>query len=233
MIEIYAVNIKEKLSKDIYKQYFKIIDKEKKCRIFKFKNINDIKRTLIADILVRFIICNKLNIKNSGIFFCRNKYGKPYLKYPKGIDFSVSHSGEWVVCAIHVQPIGIDIEEIISINCAIAAKHFSKKEISLLKKYDYKNINLFYDLWTLKESYTKFIGKGLLLRFNSFSVILNKYNIKIENSLGISECFFKQYYIDNNYKLSVCASKNEFPDKVIIEKISKVNLFSSILKIDK
>ena len=33
-----------------------------------------------------------------------------------------------------------------------------------------EKINYFYDLWTLKESYIKTIGKGLYTPLNSFSI---------------------------------------------------------------
>ncbi|MCL0028295.1 hypothetical protein M1M88_01070 [Peptococcaceae bacterium] len=44
--------------------------------------------------------------------FVENDYGKPFLKNTNDLYFNVSHSGEWVVCAIHHHPIGIDIEQV-------------------------------------------------------------------------------------------------------------------------
>ncbi len=43
-------------------------------------------------------------------------YGKPYLiKYPT-FHYSLSHSGEWVACAVDTKSVGIDIQEIMEIN---------------------------------------------------------------------------------------------------------------------
>lgn len=51
-----------------------LIDIEKTCRIQKFINRKDKIRTLIAEILVRTIIIEKLNISNNYIMFGRNQY---------------------------------------------------------------------------------------------------------------------------------------------------------------
>ncbi|MCU5539987.1 4'-phosphopantetheinyl transferase superfamily protein, partial [Bacillus cereus] len=154
------------------------------------------------------------------IRFIYNKYGKPFVEKISDFHFNVSHSGEWVVCTTANFNVGIDIEKVSEIEGFKLAKEFFSAE----EFYDISNmnsdekINYFYDLWTLKESYIKTIGKGLYTPLNSFS-------IKKESRTSISyknipkNFYFKQYNIDPNYKLSACATRDEFPQEIIIKDI--------------
>ena len=45
--------------------------------------------------------------------FEKNQYGKPYLSEHPDFYFNISHSGEYVLCAIDNNPIGVDIEEVV------------------------------------------------------------------------------------------------------------------------
>lgn len=38
-------------------------------------------------------------------------HGKPYIKGYDAFQYSLSHSGQWVVCAVDTEPIGADIQE--------------------------------------------------------------------------------------------------------------------------
>lgn len=42
---------------------------------------------------------------------CRTSEGKPYFA-DHAIEFSLSHSGEWAVCALSDAPVGVDVERI-------------------------------------------------------------------------------------------------------------------------
>ncbi|MDA2234204.1 4'-phosphopantetheinyl transferase superfamily protein [Bacillus cereus] len=183
-------------------------------------NSCDINRTLIGDLLIRSLICQKYKINNEEIRFIYNEYGKPFVENFSEFHFNLSHSGEWVVCTTANFNVGIDIEKISEIEALkLANEFFSEEEF-----YDISNINsdeqinCFFDLWTLKESYIKTIGKGLYTPLNSFS-------IKKESRILISyknipkNFYFKQYNIDPNYKLSACATRDEFPQEIIIKDI--------------
>ena len=43
---------------------------------------------------------------------CRETHGKPVLKDCTNLFFNISHSGDYAVCAVSKQPVGIDIERI-------------------------------------------------------------------------------------------------------------------------
>ncbi|MCL0100696.1 hypothetical protein M1N80_02650 [Peptococcaceae bacterium] len=95
-------------------------------RINRFFHFEDVKRVLVADILVKYGIYKNTKIGIKNMSFVENNYGKPFLKNTNDLYFNVSHSGEWVVCAIHHHPIGIDIEQVKKIEIDIAKRFFKK-----------------------------------------------------------------------------------------------------------
>ena len=223
MIEVYAVKLKHFMDTQLLNRFLLHLSEEKRNRINNFHKIEDAKRTLIADILVRISACNKLGIKNKDMIFEKNEYGKPYLKGFNDFCFNISHSYEWIVCAIHNYPVGIDIEIIRPIDLTIAERFYSRHEFNeILNREDSKRIGLFYDLWTLRESYVKAIGMGLYMPFDSFSFnIYDDYRIELIKEFTSIEYYFKRYNIDEKYKMAVCSSTKEFPQNVIFKEIDE------------
>ena len=139
MIEIYAIKEIQKIETMKFEKL--LLNKERSNRIIKWEIA---RRSLIADILIRTIICKKLKIEAKLISISRNKYGKPYLCNNKAFHFNISHSGDWIVCTIDESTIGIDIEMIKSIDLDIAKYFFSIKEQKfLLMKKNQKDFRFF------------------------------------------------------------------------------------------
>lgn len=166
------MKIPKNIESHLLKQLSNLVSNEKKERMKRLLNSCDINRTLIGDLLIRSLICQKYKINHEEIRFRYNEYGKPFVEKFSDFHFNVSHSGEWVVCATANFNVGIDIEKVSEIEAfKLAHEFFSADEF-----YDISNmnsdeqINYFYDLWTLKESYIKTIGKGLYIPLNSFSI---------------------------------------------------------------
>jgi 4'-phosphopantetheinyl transferase len=90
-----------------------------------------------------------------------NKYGKPLLE---GVSFNISHSGEYVMCAISKDSqIGIDIE-IVCENIAhdLIDLVFSKSESKEIMAEPKKIVDRFFKFWTRKEAVLKAEGSGLI-----------------------------------------------------------------------
>jgi 4'-phosphopantetheinyl transferase len=222
-MKIFALKITDKLDDFTTKSLVSLIDENKRDRLLKFVFWQDLHRSLFADLLVRKIIIETFNLVNEEIYFSVNDYGKPYCKFLNNFHFNVSHSRDWIVCAIDGESIGIDVEKISTIDLDISKNFFSDKEhVDLLSSndpYDY-----FFTLWSLKESYIKFIGKGLSYPLNSFSMqLLNNKKIYIESYNQILEnVHFKQYVIDDGYKMAACSINPNMTDAVDILSINDV-----------
>lgn len=100
----------------------------------------------------------------------RTTKGKPYFK-DIPIQFSISHSGNMWVCLMARKPVGVDIQEMREIQYLDIAKRFYTQEeikyVELMGQYG------FFQIWTMKESYIKYLGTGLSEGLNTFSVVQN------------------------------------------------------------
>lgn len=209
MIEVYICKLPEEKSKAIVEKILPNVSIEKQNRINRFFHIDDVYRTLLGDLLVRFILCKRYSLVKKGLTFDKNLYGKPFVSQYPHFHYNISHSGEWVVCAVHEKEIGVDIEKVLPFDLKIAKGLFTEEEYKNLLNEKEERVSSFYDIWTLKESYIKAVGKGMSIPLDSFSVKkLNANTITltdIENNTQITNFNCKQYYINDDYKLSVCA----------------------------
>ena len=98
-------------------------------QIKKFTRIEDLIRGLFAEILIRNIIIQQKLKNNFQFEFATNPYGKPYLSDVENFYFNLSHSEDWVVCAMDSNHIGIDIEKEKSIDITLAKQFFTEKNV--------------------------------------------------------------------------------------------------------
>jgi len=198
-------------------------------RIRKFRRWEDVIRTVFSHLLVKYMIQKKTGLDWTHIIIGRTQYGKPYVKHNTGLHFNVSHSGEYAVVAVSDMPVGIDIEEIKPVDFYALRNFFTKGEFdTLMLTEPAKRLNYFYELWTLKESYIKALGKGLDFPLDCFHITYmreSKYVLKDENS---NHWFFKRYEMDKRYKMSVCSLKDEFPDAIDVLDSEEFMLFTGM-----
>jgi 4'-phosphopantetheinyl transferase len=216
-LKVYGVSIEENdINDEMFDGFLNIVSPEKRQRIQRFKRKEDIVRALIGDILARYTISNATGFSLEELIFTKNAYGKPLLKYPtEDIHFNISHSGKWVVCAIDERPLGIDIEKIKTVEFDIAKRFFSEQEYQdLMKKEVVEQLDYFYDLWTLKESYIKYVGKGLSMPLNSFTINMTADSINLNSVENTTQIYFQQYDFDIEFKCSLCAEQGSAQEKI-------------------
>ena len=107
--------------------------------------------------------------KKTDTVIARTERGKPYFTSPADLFVSVSHSGDYFVCALGSCPLGVDVqthvarrkeseeEKIVRLK-NIAKRFFHPRELPLLEE---DTVSRFFALWTAKESYVKFTGQGI------------------------------------------------------------------------
>lgn len=98
--------------------------------------------------------------------FATGEHGKPRLVDPPlPLDFNLSHSGDWMVCAVSAGiPLGVDIElENKSRDVMrLARRFFSQAETADLEALpEDARRERFYEYWTLKEATVKAFGAAL------------------------------------------------------------------------
>jgi len=98
-----------------------------------------------------------------------NTHKKPY--FDSGVDFNISHSGDRVICCGMAQGIiGIDIEQIKTINLDEYPDYFTQNEWDYIYNHA-DRFEGFFNLWTRKEAVLKAIGTGFHTPLNSVDVV--------------------------------------------------------------
>lgn len=222
MIRLLAANIKQDIDDNKINEFLKLISNEKLDKINRYKFREDYLRSLYGDILVRSEIMKQLKVPNSCIKFKLNEYGKPSIEGYDNLFFNISHSEDWVICAISNEEVGVDIEKIEKAPIEVAEHYFHSREYKLIKSKDSEEIDeFFYRMWTLKESYIKWIGKGLSKQLDSFSInedINNGFYIEENKELRLNQCKF-----DKDYIISLC-SKEVWDTNITVINMINVNI---------
>jgi 4'-phosphopantetheinyl transferase len=133
------------------------------------RNTDTLTRTLLRTVLSKYEDCSPRQWE-----FDEHERGKPFIASPESrLFFNLSHSSEWVACAVaHFPVIGVDIED-----ChrdvevlRLARRFFSPQECGDLLEYSAEaRKSRFFAYWTLKESYIKARGEGIALGLDRFS----------------------------------------------------------------
>ena len=97
--------------------------------------------------------------------FETGEHGKPALVAGPGLQFNLSHSGQWLVVAVTADvPVGVDVQQLDRERRVerLARRYFSDPEVEALAELEGEAYFWhFYRLWTLKEAWTKAHGGAL------------------------------------------------------------------------
>ena len=84
--------------------------------------------------------------------------GKPCLADRPDVQFNLSHTGDWVFCAVSDGAVGLDAETVHPIGERVIRRCFSAEEQAWLRQAPADAV---IRLWTRKEAYGKLTGAGL------------------------------------------------------------------------
>lgn len=88
------------------------------------------------------------------------EHGKPFLTLQPSIHYNISHSGNYVVCALAPQEVGIDIQ----VHKEVDYEKILNKIVPDDQKgkiLEAENLQqAFFDEWVLREAYVKWTGEG-------------------------------------------------------------------------
>ncbi len=150
-----------------------------------------------------------------------NPYGKPYLIGAPQVFFNLSHSGAWIVCAIGDREMGIDVEQVRDI-CgmpAIVARMFSPGEQRLIMDLEgFEGLDKFFSLWTLKESFVKYLGRGFSLPFHTFSILERAGEYQVTEAGRENHCYFQSWDKPPGYKIALCCNERVSEEVLVILK---------------
>ncbi len=191
---IRSININD-VSDNQLAEWFEQMSDERKASVVQMQNEKKRKLRICADAVCRKAIAEFCGVDASEIRFALSPTGKPYAKNLP-VHFSISHSGDYAVCAVSETEIGIDIEKIRTVHPRAYKKFCTESEADYIRIAE----NGFFEIWTLKEAYFKCIGTGLGedIKDVSFTVDGDKIHCSEENFK------FAFIEIDKNYICSIC-----------------------------
>lgn len=194
MLKLYYGHIR--LVKDplVFDAWFEKMNQQRKEKILKCQNVEDKQRSLLAGIILQ--------------------YGLEQIHTAGQTFYSITHSGDYAMCAISDRRVGVDIEnryrKIFLEHREENIDRIAKKCLTLgemrqylsVKKEEKTDVLLYY--WTRKESYSKALGKGLAMNFAT---------IDTQEMDG----FFWSDWLKEGYFCSLYVEDGVFNDKLLQE----------------
>jgi 4'-phosphopantetheinyl transferase len=218
MLHIAAIQNSHDLLPALYESLLGFMSDSRKQRVKKFFRREDACRSLVGEVLAKYSVGKTAGVPPSTISFRVDSFGKPHANLrEKEIQFSISHSGSWVVCAVDGSPVGIDVERVRQYDPDIAKRFYHPNEYAaLIALPEHERTGRFFDLWTIKESYIKALGKGLSQSLDGFEILFENGMIQMKTSSGLQPMHFKQYDLGPEYKYAACTDREEFPQEIEI-----------------
>ena len=172
------------------------------------QNTNHSNRAMLSkasNMIVRSIVASKFNLNLNEVNIQKDKYGKKFVDEALGIHFNISYSDDWILIGISNSSIGVDIEKIRYIDFQNISRHFSLKEQRYLRRVEsLLGEKEFFRIWTGKESFVKYLGKGLKVPLDSFSIPLEVGQSHVETLHDDLNPKLLSFTINQQFYVSIC-----------------------------
>ena len=155
----------------LYETLYSRATLERRHRAEQYLYREDGLRCLAAGELLRRIVWQELGVSEFSVV--RDPDGKPRIAGQDSFHYNLSHSGNRVVIAWGNGPVGVDVQRMSS-NVdkeKMAARFFTTEEQEFIFQQPELVEERFYQVWTAKESYLKYLGTGLTKSLSSFSIL--------------------------------------------------------------
>jgi 4'-phosphopantetheinyl transferase len=199
MIQILYSSLNKRLSAESWRTSVHALPDVVRLRINRYRRWEDQQARLFGMLLVLE------GLKGLGCYcaglndLSTDKFGRPFINGQ--IDFNISHSCEYVVCAFTDSGrVGIDLERIRPLDLSEMDRYLTAKELEDIRRASDASREL-YRLWTRKESILKADGRGLAV---------NLREIRLEGWQAILQgrtWFLREIKIDPHYSCHVAANQ--------------------------
>lgn len=193
------------------------LDQDRQRKISSIKHGNELTRSILAGLLLRHACLSEGYSEElwRQAEIAQEAYGKPYIKGLPEFNYSLSHSGDWAVCAVDNIPIGVDIQEMRQWKLQMAKRFYAQSEYGLLsglgESYSEEQTALFYKMWTAKESCMKLTGRGIGAGISQYVA-----NADFTKICAPEDTVFpiRVYDAISGYMMCVCSKNGEFPENI-------------------
>ena len=145
---------------DAFEADLRLLPEQRYEKVMKYRLQADRKRCVRAYMLLWEGLRQEYGLDAAPIFDF-GEHGKPFLRMSPELFFSLSHTGNAVLCVLDSQPVGADIEMIRSHHLNSVLRLFSEQEQEEVRQAEQPEFR-FMEIWTRKESFLKLTGQGLV-----------------------------------------------------------------------
>lgn len=224
MIEVLFIQIPAGANRDkMFAGLRSVVSKECYAEVLGNGNKEVALRRLLGEALVRFALKKYWNLTSEDYRIDRGEKGKPFIVGVENVFFNISHSGDYVVCAVSDREIGIDIEKRAKARMEVAGRFFHGEEVAQLKMLEEdKQDQLFFNYWSVKESFLKYIGTGLTRPLNSFIVSFSGGDVSLFEGGNKLPLYVHACPVDDRYACHVCCEYEELTGihEIFLEEIT-------------
>lgn len=198
-VDLWLVFIDEVHDEALMEQYKTLLTPQEREQQLRFYFTKDRHRYLVTRALVRDVLSRYAPISPREWRFVPSHYGRPLIKndhdVAKQISFNVSHTeGLIMLGVVRNRALGVDTENLKrNTFLEVADRVFSPSEREALRCMPHHlQMQRFFELWTLKESYIKARGMGLSIPLDEFS-----FELDIDQRISIH---FEQKFADSSLR---------------------------------
>ena len=197
LIHILYAKLSDELPADVYERCLRFLPGSLRDKHFRYKRWQDRAANLYSKILLVHGL-QQFGLDHTALENIRyTEQGRPYLE--DSADFNISHSGEYIMCAVASGTrVGIDIEEIKPVDFEDFTDLMSKEQWGKIRQSD-DPLKAFFTFWAIKESIIKADGRGL-------SIPLNDIVITSNTAFYDTKWYLKQLLIDDGYCASLASA---------------------------
>ena len=216
---VYFRDINSLTDEERFNSMLDSVSETRRNKVMSYRFMKDRCLSLGAELLLRDALAER-GIDRSGLLeFEYRKNGKPYLKNHADIFFNLSHSGDYVMCAISDSEVGCDIQKTDKADIKLAERFFTDREYHVIADLpaEKDREDMFYRYWTLKESFMKATGLGMQLPLDAFEILIGNPDSMLKPAADTSDtCItltqsvddhtysFTEYDSIPGYKAAIC-----------------------------
>lgn len=217
---IYAADVSPLQAEDLFSAARGVVSAQRREKTDQYAFLKDKCLSLGAELLLRKALRNA-GVSLGELSFSTGEYGKPCLTGREEIAFNLSHSGQWVLCALSGTDTGCDIEKIQKPDLKIAERFFTPAEALAIRSQTAEALQsrMFYRFWTAKESFLKATGFGLQLPLSKFEIDLSGDTPTVRQDADKREFFFREYTEIPGYCCTLCLAETTCPEALQITDI--------------
>ena len=199
---VYAASVAPLADETLYALAYDRVTEKRREKADKYKFSKDRRLCLGAELLLREAM-DRQGYDQTPLELSEGLYGKPFLPKAPEFRFNLSHSGDMVLCAVSDRDVGCDIEEMTHVSLKMAERFFYREEYQRILSCptEEEQREMFFRLWTLKESFVKASGEGLAYPISRVSFSLGPRG-KILS--GPENAIFEQYEDVRGFIAATC-----------------------------